>query len=123
MDFNTYQDEAGKTAVYPDSLEVIYPALGAADETFEFLEKSLRAAIAVGRLVGKTKKFARGDFGIMLSEEVKDGLKKEMGDVLWYLSSLARDLSISFDDVAAANIKKLHKRREEGTIQGSGDDR
>ena len=38
-------------------------------------------------------------------------MKKELGDVLWYVSALARDLDITIEDVANANLKKLEERK------------
>lgn len=35
----------------------------------------------------------------------------ELGDVLWYLSTMARMYGIDMDDVAAANIVKLDERQ------------
>ena len=50
-------------------------------------------------------------------------MKKELGDVLWYVSALARDLDITLEDVANANLKKLEDRKNRNKIKGSGDDR
>lgn len=44
----------------------------------------------------------------------KDKLKKELGDVLWYLSMCARDLGFTLEEVAEANIEKLRKRYPNG---------
>lgn len=43
-----------------------------------------------------------------------DELKKELGDVLWYLGAAATIYSISLDDIAARNICKLIERYPEG---------
>jgi NTP pyrophosphatase (non-canonical NTP hydrolase) len=37
-------------------------------------------------------------------------LKKELGDVLWYVANLAREFSLDLGDVADANVKKLLAR-------------
>lgn len=50
-------------------------------------------------------------------------IKKELGDILWFVSTLANVYGISLLDVAETNIKKLASRQKRGTIQGSGDDR
>ena len=55
--------------------------------------------------------------------EVLGKIKKELGDVLWYLTQLSTELEISLDDVAQANIEKLYSRLERGTLQGNGDNR
>jgi NTP pyrophosphatase (non-canonical NTP hydrolase) len=50
-------------------------------------------------------------------------MKKELGDVLWYISALARDLDIDLDTIAQMNLQKLKDRQERNQIQGSGDNR
>ncbi len=108
MELNEYQKEALKTAKYPEKYRIIYPALGMGDE--------------VGEVLGKIKKWLRGDDGVEeITTERKEALKLEMGDVLWYLSSLARDLDFSLDEIAKANIEKLKSRSDRGVIKGSGD--
>jgi NTP pyrophosphatase (non-canonical NTP hydrolase) len=47
----------------------------------------------------------------------------ELGDVLWYIAALSRDLNISLNDVAKMNIEKLADRKERGVLGGSGDNR
>ena len=37
-----------------------------------------------------------------------------MGDILWYLSSLASSLDISLNEVAVMNVDKLRKRYPDG---------
>lgn len=103
-DFNFYQDEARKTAIYPTNYKITYPLLGLTGE--------------VGEFANKYKKVIRD--GITLDR--KD-LEAELGDILWYLSNLASDLGISLDAIAANNIMKLRNRMDRGVIKGSGDNR
>ena len=103
MRFNEYQEEASKTAIYPEQYKVVYPALGLAGEAGEVAEK--------------VKKHIRD--GVLNV----DDLKKELGDVLWYLAAIASDLGLNLDDVADSNLKKLRSRKERGVISGSGDNR
>ena len=44
----------------------------------------------------------------------QDKLKKELGDVLWYLSQLAEQFGLELSDVAETNIDKLKKRYPDG---------
>jgi NTP pyrophosphatase (non-canonical NTP hydrolase) len=103
MNFSDYQKLALRTAIYPKELGLYYTALGLSGETGEVAEK--------------VKKLIR-DGTIDRSAMVK-----EMGDVLWYLSALSRELGLDLQDVAEANIQKLANRSEKGTLQGSGDNR
>lgn len=109
MDFNTYQKESRKTAIYPKiGHEIVYPALGLAGES--------------GEVVEKIKKLFRNDNGV-ISDEAKIELAKELGDVIWYVSQIATELGISMEEVVQMNLLKLKKRMTEGTIASSGDNR
>lgn len=109
MNLNDYQKAALVTAFHPEKYKIIYPALGLGNEA--------------GEVQGKIKKWLRGDDGETMSEERKEVLKGELGDVLWYLASLAADLGLELEDIAQCNIDKLRSRQERGTLQGDGDTR
>ena len=109
MDFNTYQKNARLTAQYPNlGSNYIYPTLGLVGEAGEVAEK--------------VKKVIRDKKGIF-DDESKKGLKKELGDVLWYISNLCTEFNFSLDDIALQNLEKLKLRAAKGKISGSGDDR
>lgn len=44
----------------------------------------------------------------------KEHLKKELGDIAWYLAEAATALDISLEEILQANIDKLKKRYPEG---------
>jgi len=46
-------------------------------------------------------------------------LAKELGDVLWYLSSLATEFGLSLSGIAEGNIEKLLQRYPEGYTRES----
>ncbi len=109
MEFNDYQKKAWETAIYPNKgSNITYLALGLAGETGEICEK--------------IKKIIRDDGG-KVSNEKKELLKKEMGDVFWYLASLGVELGLHLDDIAQANIDKLQDRKNRDKLHGSGDER
>lgn len=109
MEFKDYEKEAGKTALYPDKgNNYIYPTLGLTGEA--------------GEVADKIKKIIRDDKGVLTNEK-REALKGELGDVLWYLASLSRELGFTLDEVAEHNINKLASRHIRGKISGSGDDR
>jgi NTP pyrophosphatase (non-canonical NTP hydrolase) len=109
MDFNEYQKETRKHAIYPQlGNNFSYPTIGLAGETGEVAEK--------------IKKIIRDKSGVV-DEQSREEVKKELGDVLWYLSQIASELEISLEDVAQGNIEKIASRRERGTTHGSGDER
>jgi|SRR3990167_6608344 len=108
-DFDKYQKECGKTAVYPDiGKNFVYPTLGLMGEAGEVSEK--------------IKKVIRDDQGHVTPEK-KEEIKKELGDVLWYLSQLSKELGIKFSEVASGNLEKLASRKIRGKLQGDGDNR
>lgn len=109
MTFKEYQEEARKTAIYPNlGNNFIYPTLGLAGEAGEVAEK--------------IKKVLRDSNGVV-SEEKKQELTKELGDVLWYIANLSAELGLSMEDVALKNLEKLKSRQERNELHGSGDNR
>ena len=106
---NEYQTEAFKFACYKDS---DYPFFALAEE--------------VGELLGKIAKAKRGDKALETIKELseyRDGLKKELGDVLWQLSACCNEIGFSLEDIAQSNLDKLSDRKKRGVIKGSGDNR
>ncbi len=59
----------------------------------------------------------------VVNDEYKQILKKELGDVLWYVAGLCTELDLDMAEVAEENINKLFSRKERGKLQGDGDDR
>jgi NTP pyrophosphatase (non-canonical NTP hydrolase) len=108
MDFDDYQIAARSTAIYAPQHRITYPALGLAGET--------------GEVVEHVKKMLRDGAGVM-DDERREKLKKEIGDVLWYVANLAADLDLSLNEIAETNIAKLKSRQERGVLHGAGNDR
>lgn len=108
MNFSEYQQEARKTAIYPEEFKIIYTALGLVGESGEVAEK--------------IKKVIR-DKGGNFSTDDKTEITKELSDVLWYVANLAADLDIDLGLIAAVNLEKLRSRQERDKLKGSGDNR
>ncbi|WP_243026856.1 nucleoside triphosphate pyrophosphohydrolase family protein [Thermus albus] len=108
MTLNEYQQQAKKTALYPEAYRILYPTLGLVGEA--------------GELANKVKKVLR-DRGGTLGPDAREDLLAELGDVLWYVAQLATDLGVSLEEVAQGNLAKLRSRLERGKIGGSGDNR
>ncbi len=71
-----------------------------------------------------------GEFYGKEAKQVRDGtnydeaaLKKELGDILWFVAGIATINGWDLNEIAEGNIKKLQARKEFGTIGGSGDNR
>jgi NTP pyrophosphatase (non-canonical NTP hydrolase) len=103
MQLNEYQERASDTAVYPRHEFPVYPALGLAGEAGECSEKVKKA-------------LRDGHFDV-------DAMKRELGDVLWYVAMFARDCGFTLEEVAQANVAKLADRKTRGVLGGSGDNR
>lgn len=106
MNISDYQTQAVKTAIYMQ--DIIYPALGLANEA--------------GEVLGKIKKALRdndGDF----TPDIHQSISDELGDVLWYIAALSRDLGIPLEKIAQNNLDKLNSRMARGVLGGSGDNR
>ncbi len=108
MDLSDYQRRSRRTAEYPRSDWLAYPALGLAGEAGEVAEHA--------------KKAIRDDAGT-ISEDRRDAMAKELGDVLWYLAQLASELELDLSEIAETNLEKLLSRQRRGVLSGSGDDR
>ena len=44
----------------------------------------------------------------------KEKIKKELGDVMWYVAEVCEALDLSLDEVMEGNIEKLRKRFKDG---------
>jgi NTP pyrophosphatase (non-canonical NTP hydrolase) len=120
---NDYQSAASSLAVYPGQGSIVglsYVGLKLAGEAGEAAEK-IGKCIRDDDVVGE---FADGIFTFgAVPEERKEALKKELGDVLWYVSAAASELGFTLGEIAQGNLDKLYDRRDRGVLQGSGDDR
>lgn len=108
MELNEYQIEAHKTSLH--NTPVIYPALGLAGEAGEVADK-------IKKLI-RDQGYQPGD---IIEDKDKQAIKLELGDVMWYVAELARDLDMTLEDVCKANLAKLRSRQQRHAINGSGD--
>ncbi len=120
MNFDDYTEVANKTAIYPPVymrtegvmamhvVPIIYATLGLVSEA--------------GEVAGKVKKIIRDDNGAFSPEKI-DAIMDELGDVLWYLNAIAKELGGSLDGAAVRNNEKLLDRMQRNVIKGSGDKR
>jgi len=81
---------------------------------------SLGLSGETGELSEHVKKHIRDDNGIMTAHR-KELLLREAGDVLWYLTKMAKLLGSSLGEIAQKNIDKLASRAKRGKLSGSGD--
>jgi len=109
MHFSDYQKQSRLSAIYPQmGQNFTYSLIGLVGETGEVAEK--------------IKKLIRDKQG-KLDNDYRAEIKKEMGDILWYFSQLATDLSIDLEDLVKTNLEKIKSRQTRNQIHGSGDNR
>lgn len=100
-DFDWFQNECQKTAIYPKQQGLTYTALGLASEAGEYCSK-VKKGIRDGEFDDKTAAL-------------------ELFDVMWYVAMSAHELGYDLDEIAHLGIKKLRDRQQRNVIKGSGD--
>ena len=102
IDGNSYQTLANRTLIpvpdfeiTPEQVMISWNALGLVGEAGE-----------VAELV---KKGIYHQHGIN-----REAVKKELGDVLWYVAALATEFELSIEEIMKANIAKLRARFPDG---------
>lgn len=105
MKFNEFQDLAMSTRL--ESANNLYALIGLVGE--------------VGEVYSLLAKYIRD--GVEDEEAFNDKVKKELGDVLWFVAAICEDMDYTMDECAEAVVKKLKDRKERGVLGGSGDNR
>jgi hypothetical protein len=99
--FNSYQLKAGQNAIFPGAGDVesmtglSYVAMGLAS--------------GAGEILGKVKRILH-DSGGLITDEHRDALSAELGEVLRYAALLATQLDIGLAMVANQGLAKLATR-------------
>jgi NTP pyrophosphatase (non-canonical NTP hydrolase) len=73
-----------------------------------------------GEVAGVFQKLIRGDYGYT---DAQAKLKKELGDGLFHIATIATDNGWTVSELLDDNVEKLDGRLLRGTILGSGDNR
>lgn len=110
MTFEEYNDFVGTTAECPDTLP--YYGLGLVGES--------------GEVADKIKKLWRNQDiidGKDLSTLQQIDLIYELGDALWYITAIAKNIGSDLQSVAKNNIDKLQDRKKRDVIKSEGDNR
>jgi NTP pyrophosphatase (non-canonical NTP hydrolase) len=110
LSINEYQERAHETADYlgMENGDYRYPVMGLSEEA--------------GEVSGKFAKAVRDANGIIDGER-REAIKKELGDVCWFVAEIATILDLKLEDVMQGNLDKLASRKARGVIHGSGDNR
>lgn len=113
MNLDEYQKKAAKFDLFEAESNLKSPS---------FLEKVLGLVGEAGETADKVKKIIRDKEGYA-SEEDKEAIIKELGDVLWYVANVARYMEVPLSEVAEDNIEKLTSRKKRNKLHGEGDNR
>jgi len=95
MDFSAYQSAAKETSKLElgGPAAAIAPMLGLASET--------------GAILNVYKKYLRDSIDLTANREF---LREELGDLLWYLTAVATACDLDLEDIAQANLQRVHDR-------------
>lgn len=77
----------------------------------------------VGEVMEKFKKIYWHRKGAEWTEEDRVAISKELGDMLWYLSSISNHVGVPLSKIAEDNLEKLKSRNNRGVLRGNGDNR
>ncbi len=113
MKIDDYSKQAITTLLGTHGLDDIEPAL--VSLVFGLMGES-------GEVAEKFKKLIRDKQG-KISEEDRQEILKELGDILWYVNAVSNLLGSSLDEVAQKNLDKVLSRKTRGVTHGSGDNR
>lgn len=107
--FEDYKLAIDPLIVYPRSTQL---------EALQYVVLGLNGE--AGEVAEQIKKAMRNDGGELSPERV-DFLKKELGDVLWYMTRLADELGTNLAEIAQINVEKLYARKGSNNLKHEKD--
>lgn len=127
MELNEYQEKAMSTCM-PSCENISYMLLNLVGEVGEFASKVAKAVRKDQVKIGWWEEGKEADENDLIPtgsfaewDELKEELKKELGDILWQTAGVAYAMNWTLEEVGLGNLDKLAKRKEAGTIVGNGD--
>jgi NTP pyrophosphatase (non-canonical NTP hydrolase) len=103
--FADYSEAIAPLVLYPRQTQM---------EAMQYVALGLNGE--AGEVAEQIKKAMRNDGGELTPERI-ESLKKEAGDVLWYLTRLAAELDTTLEEIAQINVEKLMNRKEKGNLK------
>lgn len=112
MNFNEYQKKSRETWITGHNHDKVRAVLGLVGESGEVAEKFKKKLRGDDKYSGQEGRFV-----------FDNEMLNELGDIMYYVARMCDYSGFSLEDVAVHNIDKLFKRKAEGKIKGSGDNR
>lgn len=112
-DYDDYQKSNDLLSHYQQWVETMMLTSGEK----RLIENSLGLVGESGEVAEKIKKYFRDGYTDV------SAVKKELGDVFFYLIALCSYFKLDANDVVLENQEKLNSRKLRGVLQGSGDTR
>ena len=121
MTLNDYQVKAMVTCL-PSCMNDVYAINGLTAEVGEINDKVAKwVRKGICRIENNHLVFNTHDEELVA--EYQEELAKEVGDVLWFVALLSKELGYTLHEVGQMNIEKLKDRAQRGVIVGNGDNR
>jgi NTP pyrophosphatase (non-canonical NTP hydrolase) len=92
------------------------------DEFRNLMQQILGLSDEVGEVQAIFKKWIRDQDADPAKLDLTN-VKKELGDIMWYIAVVGEVLGLSLSEIVQYNVDKLADRKKRGTLPGSGDNR
>lgn len=124
-DLNSYQDFVYSTTSDQSAFFGDFSESAVALEEHVNVPLLLTASIGLSSECGEFSEIVKKLMfqGKPYSEDVRYHMKRELGDILWYLANAATALDYDLEDIMGENIEKLRKRYPEGFESGRSENR
>ncbi|MBQ2007529.1 MAG: nucleoside triphosphate pyrophosphohydrolase family protein [Alistipes sp.] len=127
MTLNEYQEQAMTTctASSDNDTYALFQLPAEVGELMDKVAKARRKEIItfVGDIMYPYKNGIQDGVHTLEYEEFKEGMFKELGDIMWSCAQIAKRMGWTLEEVAQMNLDKLADRAKRGKIIGEGDDR
>ena len=115
MTLNYYQQQAMTTCL-PSSANSMYMLLMIAEEIGELCGKVSKAIRKKQIVINDNELYAIGSEDFNPTNDIKNQLKGELGDILWGVAGLSDVMKWTLEEVAQYNLDKLAARKQSNTI-------